>query len=190
MPDRLHDGVPKLARVPRVPVWLARGQPTGIRLSFFQSDQEQFGRIACRLIASRSGWWRNDPIAQCGDDFQRLQGGVAVVLLFDVAQCGIRDQAGIRFGRVVALRSILPTVGDALLRPDFMSMLGQLLGECQNPRRQGDVRRIGRSRFVGHEVVPENRVEVPGRPSQALSFTPQRRIRDRVAGDRVSGDRL
>src|SRR5258708_4774142 len=86
-----------------------------------------------------------DAITQRENCFDRLHRGRAVVLLFGLGKIGVRDQARMRFGGVVAARAVRPTVAQSLRRPVIVSAFGEPLGERGQVRRQSGFRGINRS---------------------------------------------
>src|SRR5262249_26222051 len=98
--------------------------------------------------------WLRDAIAQRNDRLERLYGRVSIVFLFRLGQLLVGDQAGGLFLGIIAFRSELPAVLEALERPSVVIVFGQPLRQSKDVFVERDVGGLDGLGTVWHGRTP------------------------------------
>src|SRR5437867_2716529 len=100
-----------------------------IKVSEFGSTTAEGWRDAFGMAWSREHCYSPffDSIAQSDDCFEGPDYGVAIILLLGFRQLRIRDETRMFLSLVLPPRAVSPTIGQALLGPEVVGVLGQAL---------------------------------------------------------------
>jgi len=99
------------------------------------------GRLLLELLGRARRVRRHDLVSQRLHGFQRLDLGLAIIGLLLLWHVGVRDEAGLRLFRIVALGALGPAVGHPALSPRVVNVLRQPFDERR--KTVGQVSSIG-----------------------------------------------